>query len=408
MAVILSDREDASLVDALITAGADIGAKAENNCSALALAQLQANTEIIARLKQSGAKPPKPNDFWLCYISYEVSGNEYKYSDGELEAFLLSSGANVNARDNAGRTALFHIVSAKVEHVNMLLRHRAEVNVADKNGVTPLMLVHNPSIAKALIQAGAKVNASDKLGMTPLMYAVAGEGQDAQEYVKFLIQSRARVNAQDHAGKSVLMYALDRYNAWFENWEILLKSGANIHLKDKRGRTAISYVRGEIAAAVHDELVSRGLKPSPTDQLLSARDPLELKLALSKGADPEAGHPWTQGNALIVAAREFNAIYYSFEDFSKNIQIILSAGANPNSVDDDGNNALMIVLSLRGDSYRSPERKFLVKLLIGKKTNLTHTNKAAQTALQIARETAAGESVANDEVIQILISAGAK
>jgi ankyrin repeat protein len=127
--------------------------------------------------------------------------------DGEITVVkeLLEKGANVNARDDSGRTALLWVAPARdnSEMVKLLVAKGAEVNAADNAGETALMIASsqsNPGIVTALLEAGAEVNAQNKVGGTALMAAA--------------------------------------FRANIEEIKILLGNNADRKIKDKKGRTA--------------------------------------------------------------------------------------------------------------------------------------------------------------------------
>jgi ankyrin repeat protein len=127
--------------------------------------------------------------------------------DGEMTAVkeLLEKGANVNARDEAGKTALLWVAPAR----------------------------DNPEMAKLLIDRGADVNAKDNAGETALMIA---SSQSNHGIVTALLEAGAEVNAQNNVGGTALMAAAIRANV--EEIKILLGNNADRKLKDKKGRTA--------------------------------------------------------------------------------------------------------------------------------------------------------------------------
>ena len=92
-----------------------------------------------------------------------------------LPEALLEAGAEVDAKDNDGATALME--AARRGHaaaIAALLAAGAEVEAKYNEGATALMLAaqggHAAAIA-ALVAAGAEVEAKDDNGMTALMFA---------------------------------------------------------------------------------------------------------------------------------------------------------------------------------------------------------------------------------------------
>lgn len=123
---------------------------------------------------------------------------------------LLKSGADVNAAQGDGMTALHHAaLRGDDEMTEVLLYAGANLDATSRlGGYTPLHLAsqrgHSSVIAR-LIKAGADPNSPTATGTTPLMFAAASGHVDA---VKQLVAHQADVNAKEKANEqTALMFA---------------------------------------------------------------------------------------------------------------------------------------------------------------------------------------------------------
>lgn len=117
----------------------------------------------------------------------------------ETTRSALSAGANVNARDKFGKTALMCAHTA--EQTKLLIAAGADVNAKTSDGGTALMYANTAEQTKLLIAAGADVNARAEDGNTALMNA------ETAEQAKLLIEAGADANAKDEDGNTALYYA---------------------------------------------------------------------------------------------------------------------------------------------------------------------------------------------------------
>ncbi len=162
----------------------------------------------------------------------------------------MNSNRTINRFNEAGNTPLMDACQeADLTTVQKLLRQGANPDIARKSdGTTPLLIITGADgehaltaaealpIMNALIKAGANVNHADNEGKTPLMLA-----QTAEE-TNVLLKAGANINQADKQGKTALMYAAERGD--IETVKHLIKAGADALLTDKSGYTAKDYAIG--------------------------------------------------------------------------------------------------------------------------------------------------------------------
>lgn len=140
-----------------------------------------------------------------------------KANDAARVRDLLASGANANARDVYGATALMNAAhNGNLDMVNDLLAAGAEVDAKDELGWTALMKACNnadldrgfPDVVERLIAAGANPDVKIGYGIRPLMLA-AGYGEAA--VCEVLLANGADVLAKNDGGLTALMMVKDKF-----------------------------------------------------------------------------------------------------------------------------------------------------------------------------------------------------
>ena len=115
--------------------------------------------------------------------------------EGQTEAVrtLLAGGADVNAKDAAGRTSLMlAIINVQHETVKVLLEYGADVNAEANDGVTALMLAAlcgDPRIVQAVLNKGAELQGNFVTTGKTAVSLTAGKGYAA---VVELLRRRSR------------------------------------------------------------------------------------------------------------------------------------------------------------------------------------------------------------------------
>jgi ankyrin repeat protein len=165
--------------------------------------------------------------------------------DDAMIAMLLKRGANVNALDEDGQSALFFAcVSASASSAKLLLRHGVRRDVLNHNslkGGTPLTVASEngrSEIVTLLLAHDADMNArGGAVGFTPLI-AAAQHGKI--DVVKILVGAGADINAATTAqGVTALMFAALTDNEAVVRF--LLTAGANSSIRCNKNMTARDY-----------------------------------------------------------------------------------------------------------------------------------------------------------------------
>ena len=194
---------------------------------------------------------------------------------------LLANGAQVNARNNAGYTAVELAQNAQtidvlkgagatmpefpeekkndllIENAEkglaggalMALQAGADVNHKDGNSWTALhwaAYYGHEALAQGLLGAGADINATDMGGKTPLHNTAY-----SPEVAKVLLANGAQVNARTTRGDTPLHHAVHHNKP--EVAKVLLANGAQVSARCNDGDTALELAkRGRLERAYGD------------------------------------------------------------------------------------------------------------------------------------------------------------
>lgn len=140
-------------------------------------------------------------------------------------------------------TGRLNIVQALLEHSTATGGQGADINAADKIGMTALMratIKNDTCIMRLLIDNGADVLKKNIHGLTALDMAVE---RNCEKAVGFLLSDKKRaallLNEQDKHGDTALVRAIIKRN--INMVALLLGAGADTEIKNSNGRTALHW-----------------------------------------------------------------------------------------------------------------------------------------------------------------------
>ncbi|MFC1855547.1 ankyrin repeat domain-containing protein [Thermodesulfobacteriota bacterium] len=409
--------------------------------------------EVVYELIKSGTDINVKDDFGMGALLYAI-----ETSNGKMVELLIGNGADVNATDNHNTSVLMKAIFAEdVCIARIITKAGAKVNIKNISGESAFswaigwrrpdimnLIIFNSTEefdtniedgeysgidskffkaiknggikdVKNLIKEGADVNQEEGFGMTPLMWA---SNMERADIVKLLIDNGAKVNATCYygGGTALIMTCSE------EVAKVLMENGADINIRDNRGKSALDVAKKIGATALVDLLFKSG---ADTTLIHTEESLIELKvlskeiITLSAGSMQEPGsdveyikekqrkdiEKFRQLVEKSLAANKLskesadkmvsdlvttyekvsmkdtspgatfmNAIYGG--DISK-IRKLIKEGADVNEKDVDGMSALMSTIRNLCDID-------IVKLLIANGADLNATTDNGSTALMFA------------------------
>ncbi|XP_022789123.1 ankyrin-1-like [Stylophora pistillata] len=253
--------------------GADITSRSFNGSTPIHSAAACGAVQAIDHLIYHGANINEIDDSGLTPLHYAIKNITSNQLDRQV---LVNSTTNRGSLhlltvDRRGHLASFYREGDYLKNTNLyrwldvllyLILYGADMNAADDLGRTALHIAAENGLADAvnvLVQRGAKLEMHDRLGRTPLQVAVekarvlpehsrvilhvenfqglGGYLQDHDLVVHLLLSSGVSFSKCNNSGESLLHRAVLNNQPYIA--QMLLLKGANMNCKDSLGRTPL-------------------------------------------------------------------------------------------------------------------------------------------------------------------------
>jgi len=225
----------------------------------------------------------------------------YAARSGDLQrsAAALTKGADLEATDNNGDSALIIALNSRQEEMAIWLIERgASATVADRSGNSPLHLTSRQGMAEVsqhLISSGARIDAINEDGRTPLILAVA---QRRGDITAQLLTAGASPDLADRQGRSA--------------------RGLAAHLGDPaissligNGRVVTAASQSQRFGLLENQITEPGslYQGWPIVAAAIAQDEADLALSLaSNGSDPWLPSPGGDSAIYMAVERDHEAL----------------------------------------------------------------------------------------------------
>jgi ankyrin repeat protein len=345
----------------ILPLGVDVGLQGD----VLILAAQEGHIDVVKALLANGADINAQNSDGDTALIFAVRGGHI-----DVVKALLDKGADINAKNSDGDTALILAVrGGHVDVVNALLAYKVDGKVAidmdlkvtsygfSVRGNQGAVALHAAALeghvgcVEALLDKGADINAWDSNGNTALMLAArAGH----EEVVKALMDKGAKINAQNFVRDTALTLAVQEGHVDVVKallaYEVDGKVAIDMDLKISRYGSHVRINQG--AVALHDAIQEGHIGC--------------VEALLDKGADINARNLYGD-TALHAAARGGHV---------GSVEALLAKGADINAEASDGDTAL--ILAARGGHVGC------VEALLAKGADINAKNSNGDTALHAA------------------------
>lgn len=319
----------------LIDFGCNVDVVDNKGETALIKAARNGNMEMVTKLLSVNANVNIKSLRGITALTEAAQGQH-----AAITTYLLSRGAIAGVSEE---NLLSYAFDKNLVGINAMLLGGANANYADSNGNTALIIVSSYgdlAAVNTLTAYKANVNAANKYGMTPLLYAIKG-GYD--DIVRMLInRNDVDINKANNNGQTPLFYA-----AYTGNTSIaqdLLELGADYNKADMKGITPLvaAQKRGhkETAQAISNFITFKNLPRDEKGRVIYENKkktsvPSQKDIAAQKAKEQSVK---TQEEIAKRAQEEQEKALAQTKAIQEEVQKSLAFGSNQNGQQNTGQN----------------------------------------------------------------------
>ncbi|KAJ5432500.1 uncharacterized protein N7458_011656 [Penicillium daleae] len=336
----------------------------------------------------------------LCRNS--VYGAQASSQAAECVKALYQAGADINAKDLKGSTALHYAFKSSIKWIKPLLDAGADPAMEDDNGATALYSSSQlgKEALSLLLESGKvdinKPRASD--GRTALLCHIADNMSDNRKIIEFLAY-KPDVNVTDSKGNGPLHLALRRSRLSRELIDELLAAGANPNSRDTAGNTPLHEMSIGVSREVIKSLLLAGADLEARNNKGQSVLFAQLSRCNESHRKPEAlNRLASEGARLDTRDYKGRTLWHCAIDSPDTHSILQSPGVDPLVSDHDGNTPLHAVVthqSLNG-------KREILERLMGVGVDINQRNHKGRTVLHAVCSRHLAMNRSRDSVYDIL------
>ncbi|MFZ4616095.1 MAG: ankyrin repeat domain-containing protein [Rectinemataceae bacterium] len=302
--MIAADKLSETGVKTLLAVGADALARDASGRNALDFALLHPDRTEAARIAETlilkGANPQLSDFSWFAQTVRAVDYSSIRFEEGKtplhmsverrqlgLTDFLLTRGANPNARNSSGSAPLHEAVRAGwIDGATLLLAHKADPNARDSVDNTPLHISPDSDrkrMIELLLAKGADPSLKDKNGNTVLHLGIQ-LGYEEALIGELITAAPAIVNTANAEGDLPLIIAARSMRHGYI--PLLLAEEADIFAANLRSESALSIAITRASTESLTAAASTGGGVDRTDTLNALLTPQNVNIRDNLGNTP--------------------------------------------------------------------------------------------------------------------------